>query len=351
MTKTKTQKQRAKAQRRSVRKAPRQAAVRTARRQPKRNVVGKMRNPVLGMSQCAKEYLNVLNNPFSGNVACVPCEFNFPSLKQSFRAAGTFTTGLAGVGFVSMNPFVMVLQGALGVAPNPIAYSLSNFTSLAFQPIGTTGVAAAVSTCPYPSSLTFEQCVFRLVAAGLRVRNVTPLLSRGGSLIGIETMNHDPLTGLTIDGALLEDSSERCNTNSTNWNSVVFHPQQPSEISFNGPSVSVNFMGFIAQSTANDGTVAQIYEWEAIVAVETKGSFIHGLTPSYSDPVGFGMVQNMTASVNDRKPFLSDDAGIRLSRLGEIAGYAAGFAGSAYRAYKGVSRPTILGGPRIELVD
>jgi hypothetical protein len=293
-----------------------------------------------------------LNNPFSGNVACVPSEFSFPTLKQNFRASGTFTTGTAGFGFVSFNPFAAVFQVAPPDVSNPVVFSLSAFASLAVQPY-VFGTACAITTSPYPPTYVQEQMTFRLVAAGLRVRNVTPLLNRGGSLIGIETMNHDSLVGTSIPGALLEDTAERCNTNSTGWQSVVYHPMQYAELSFYAPSLTIGvpFIGFLAQTTASDGTVPQIYEFEACSVVELKGSMAHGLTPSMSDPVGLGIVQNITSMPQSRKPFISDDAGMRLSRVGEFVGAAAGFASTAYRAFKGVSNPTMLSGPTIQMIE
>jgi len=364
MTKTKTQKQRAKAQRNSTVKAVRGLVRRAApRRRGRGNTItrnaaklsGGYRDPMYAgrLSQCARDYLNVLNNPFSGNVACVPMEFNFPTLKQNFRAAGTFFTGTAGTGFVMLNPYLGVFQDPVPNATNAINSSLATFASLAFQSYPTLGVSTAITTSPYTSALTQEQATFRLVGAGVRCRNVTPLLNRGGSLVGIETMNHDTLVGQTLAACMLEDSAERCNTNSAGWNTVVYHPQEPSELSFvSGTTAGTSFLGFIAQSASQDGALpAQVYEWECVICVEMKGAQIHGLTPSYSDPVGLGHVQNMTASINTRKPFISDDAGLRLTRIAQFGGAVAGMATTAYRAYKGVSNPRILGGPTIQMVD
>jgi len=263
------------------------------------------------LSDCARRYLESLNSPFSGILSCVPSEFNFPTLKHFFRVSGTCVTGTTLVGFVSFNPW----QGVFipGAANNyPIQSSNTSFALQTFANAPTTGVLTAPTNTPYLSNLTDVQFQFRVVAGGLRVRNITPLLNKGGSLVGIESLNHDDLNGESINSCLQQDTASRMDPLSEDWSSVVFHPENPEEINFyNVTNQPVNkFLGFIFNAP-----VPQEYEFEAAVICEVKGNVIHGLTPSESDPHGFAAVQNLTSNSAARRPFKTSDSGFRLGNL------------------------------------
>jgi len=283
--------------------------------------------------------MEVLNSPFAGNLACVPSEFNFPSLKHFFRCSGTASTGTAGFGFVSYNPFQAVF---VPQSPSdwPVQYSGGFYTGSSFANAPTVGIATASSNTPYVSSLTPQQFEFRVVGAGLRVRNVTAVLNRGGTLIGLESLNHEDIDGLTEATALAQDTASRMEAASSNWSSVVYHPVEPLEINYfnvnSSPVQKILGFGFT-------NSISQTYEWEACVVCEVKGAVIHGLTPSESDPAGFAAVQNMTGNTASRKPFLTLDNGYRLAS----AAYSA--AKSALRigyAAAQVATPFVAAAPR-----
>jgi len=145
-----------------------------------------------------------------------------------------------------------------------------------------------------------------MVACGLRVRNVTPMLSRGGALVGCESLNHGALNGLGLADLMLMDTSERVSATTNNWHSVVWHPQDEDEndfLSFEDVAPVDMFsnatLAFTAQAPPGS---AQTYEFEGYVVFEAKGQSVHGLTPSLSDPAGYAAVQNATSSVAQRKP-------------------------------------------------
>lgn len=293
------------------------------RSRPKRNGMARSGGP----SPCAVNYLKVLENPFTGQVSCVPTLVNFPTMKHSVRAQGTFVTSSdTGFGFCSFAPWSMIFNNGAG-GLNSIYTSESTYLGIVFATSGT-GVLQYGSNSPYINTMTRQQISGRLVAAGLRVRNITPRLYAGGQLIGLESLAHSNLTGLNISDALLQDTCSRLPAGDTAWKSVVWHPQDDDEFDFLGAdefgALQTVILGFGAQAPpVPDGTQAQIYEFEAVACFEALGSLVHGLSPSPADPLGLAAVRNSTSGVGDRKPksgpSRSEWVGSLLGKLGRVA--------------------------------
>lgn len=311
----------------------------------RKNVVANRRGAPIysGLSLCANDYLKVLEDPFSGKTACVPSEFNFPSLKHSVTAFGTFTTGTAGVGFVSVQPFETPFNGSTNATPaGSVNFSGSTFTGTAFAPASATGVFEANTDTPYFGIAANSIVQARLVGCGLRVRNTTPMLNRGGSLVGIEELNHQSLqlNAFTLQICMMEDTASPMAASSDAWKSVTYHPNNPIDIDWytaagsyaNGPYIN-DFLGFIANAPPS---TPQTFEWQVVAAFEAKGTSVQGLTASHSDPVGFAAVQNAVSSVEARKPHTGD----RAVRYAQLAGRIAATAATAYRAFRGAYDPT-----------
>lgn len=270
--------------------------------------------PTVQLSKCAHDYLEVLENPFSGKVACVPTLTNFPTMKHSVRAQGTFLTGTLNIGYVILSPFIGMWNGQC------VNYSDGTYNGTGFWN-GGAGENGASTNSPYAPNTTENQVTARLVAAGLRVRNVTPALLRGGSLVGLESLGHSALTGQLIPEVMLQDTAERMPSDHR-WHSVVFHPQDDDEFDYFSEDETQTdpynrpILGFIAQTS---GTNQQTFEWEAYIAFEAKGSIVHGLTPSMSDPTGLAAVQNASSAVAQRKPQTGEREGF-VRKIANAAG-------------------------------
>jgi hypothetical protein len=311
--------------------------------------------PRLGLSKCAAEYYDVLTNPFSGRVACVPSEFNFPSMKHFARAIGTFSTSsTSGFGFISLKPFHSPWAWST-VSQQPVAYSDGSYVGNTFANAGT-GVNLTNMNTPYLEASNAQSIEARLVGAGIRVRNITALLNRGGQLGGVEMLNHTDMNGQTFATILLQDTAEVLPHAGGEWNAVTFHPEDPQEINWNSsgtvqtnPSVYLNaFLGFAVSTTAAN---PQTFEFEVCAVYEAKGTNVHGLRASESDPIGFAQVQNALSDTAHRKPHT--DNGWSDSFLGYAAkgiGVVAGMGVQAYRGYQAVrpSRSITYSIPRIE---
>lgn len=325
------------------------------RKRRSRRTTRKLNNKMIinpaGLSGCARDYLMVLENPFSGNTACIPSLYNFPTLKQSLRSQGTFQTGTAGAGFVYFNPWYFYNN------QNAVNWTDPTYAGLVFANTGT-GVNNSFLPSPYAFPTTDTSIEGRLVAAGLRIRNVTPLLARGGTCAAGESQNHADLSGLNITNFMMMDTTERIQTSGEAWQSVVYHPNDPSELEYYGleTNTAPQFMNFILGFLAIAPSVTnatQLYEWEAYSVVEYKGQLAHGLTPSLSDPQGYAKVQNSVADVPSRKPKSGDRTAWASSLLGKILAY--GVVG--YQAYKSTKNSlaqenaALQLGPRIEQID
>jgi len=278
------------------------------------------------LSKCAREYKRVLENPFSGNVACVPSAFNTPSLKQSFRAFGTFQTGTNGFGGIVVSPLSTCFNDTnttVGTDPSTaILYTNSTYTLTTLPAYNSTNAQAASTNSPYSySSATNATVQFKLVSCGIRVRNVTAQLNRGATTIGIETPQHTDLQQKGISGITLWDQAGLGDSDGR-WNVITYHPNDQFELSYFGKGNWINnanigvdqyygqplthFLGFAVQATTTANT--QTYEYEVVTVAEIIGTQVHGLSPSPSDPAGLAAVQNTYADARSRKPQVADDS-------------------------------------------
>jgi len=251
------------------------------------------------LSPCARDYLSVLENPFSGKTSCIPVDTNFPTRKFSVFSRGVFNTGSSAFGFVMFSPQSSFMNDSVAVYFSGTTYGGTTFTASG------TGVYSAYTNSDYTgASLGGDELSARLVGAGLRVRNVTPMLSRGGSCVGVESPNHINLTNYTFANVMAFDEAARITTTRDIWSSVVHHPQDDDDFDFlastgSPGSIQFYYLGFCADAPASS---PQTYEYECYAAYEAKGSFVRGLTPSFTDPMGMAAIQNTVMSVEARRP-------------------------------------------------
>jgi len=315
------------------------------------------------ISPCALKYFKVLSNPFSGDVACIPSLFSIPSMKHSVRVQGTFTGSSAtGIGAICMGPWWMAYNiTGNSSATAPIAVTSAASTASVFPTTAATGTGVYYSNSPYSYGLLSDQLQIKLVAAGLRVRNVTNLLNRGGYLVGLESPTHFELGGESVSTALNYSTAESMDASSNEWQTVVFHPNNPQETDFLAyqyitggsytPSTNDRFLGFIFSNQA----AAQTFEFEAYSVFEAIGEQVQGTSPNPTDPVGLAAVQNATATTDMHKPHTQtfvDNLVDNASRLMTAVGMTAVTSATNY-AINSFNRPprTNRSEPLIEFLD
>ncbi len=326
MTKTKSQKARAKAARQNMiaklRVVPQRALVQPAA--PRRQRAPRQRQQPL--SKCAMDYLKVLEDPFSGAVSCLPTLYAVPSLKLSVLTRGVmYTSGTTGFGGVIVSPRAFCYSNTGGVTAGDIQTAVIS-TNVAYAGIvlptySSGGVTCTGSNSPFNSaqSANPRDLRTRVVACGLRCRNITPLLNRGGQLWGLESPTHDQVDGMT-QPQLTQFTEMGMGDVNGSWNSVVYHPVDEDENDyFDGAELGTNgapgqwsgrSLAFMASAPAND---PQIYEFEVYGVYEFTGRLAVGPTPSPADPQGMGLISTILSYVETRRPAI----GSRLANIGK----------------------------------
>lgn len=131
------------------------------------------------ISKCVREYARAIVNPFGtqGVMPCIPDLVTIPSMKLQTKARGVFSTGTSGVGFITLNPWLMVRSNG-GILPTshsfPITFTGSNFALANYTNEVTGGVFATGVHTANSNSMINDAFIaddnrqVRLVAAGLK---------------------------------------------------------------------------------------------------------------------------------------------------------------------------------------
>jgi len=217
---------------------------------------------------------------------------NPQSRKSKYFVQGTFRTGSGagiGSGWISLTPDNLASDAA--GAASPIVTSSSTTTQNVVGNSATVGAVLEKFPTEFPTaSFAAGQLEFRVVAAGLRIQNVSAARYREGTTFGLCEPGH-----ATVQGMAESDMAK--------YDEVIIEPEDNGKgwctLLYNGPVNSVDFdyspgfgvigpcMGFIVKCT---GANPQTYRYEAVVHVEWTGRLATGKTPTYSDPTATGIV-------------------------------------------------------------
>jgi len=308
-------------------------------------------NPYGPLSECARSYKDVLRNPFTGRVACIPTALSVPSMKISLRTYGVTITGTNGTGGIVCNPFMALYNDANTPTPiNVAAHVITTtaaYTGAGLPASSSTGSGAQGSNSPYTTATPApSQLAGRLVAAGLRIRNITSVLNRAGQVIGLESPSHSALVSGSM-GAISSVQQSGLGDINGKWNTLTYHPVDENEYDYYSYATlgsPVN-SGNVTFGAANNGpfsyclaflfqaptTTPQTYEFETYTVFEVTGSLIQGMTPNVADPTGVAKVQNSFNALDARKPAVADDSWFNSPSIGSVMGMAgAGAASSVY---------------------
>lgn len=316
------------------------------------------------LSGCAKKYAAAMFDPFGAEDACLPANIiNVPSRKMKTRVQGVMSTGTAEVGFVLVRPGQMVVNAA-DPTPNgeyAVTYSDANYAgSSATTDITATGVFGEMSNSdarkgqfndggPNTSSLRW-----RLVSCGVEIENVTALIQRGGSVVGLMEPNHSSVEGFDAGSLLRSDSAFRCGVSGSNstfqlkWNG----PATPEEMDY--ASFAGEVSGAFANSTCNPCMVflctsprdsPQTYNIKIVAHFELIGQAARGKTSNFPDTQGAAVVSSIAASANLEAGSENEDHhstswyNAVLNNFGDyfrqVAGYGVRLAPAAISAYRG----------------
>lgn len=269
--------------------------------------------PSVQLGTCAAQYAAALGNPFNGPLACIPLFPSIPSQRIRTWVRGSMSTGTAGYGSISANPFFVAnTTASAGFTPvrftdNTYAGAISAGFPVAAGSV--VGVNKVYANSPYSAAqISATGIMFRVVAAGLRIFYTGTVLNKGGVLYGLQHPNHQSIEGYTPDNMMaFEEAAKTSNTNETKTFTVYYKPVDQDDLEFssaNGKAgndddpVTVNgghYMGIAVVAPIGTPFVAQQFDFEYFSIIEFTGPNVPSKQPSDADPQGFSAVNTVTA--------------------------------------------------------
>lgn len=258
------------------------------------------------IERCTAEYASALVNPFGARqtMPCVPDYIALPSFKFQTKSRGVFSTGGLGVGFVSLNPWLMANStpgNSAGNTSYPIVATRSNFGGAAFDPsvaggVFQTGVFGAGSNSTLAASfLTAPGRQLRLVAAGLRISYTGSNFRNQGRVLLIKSQGNVTIPTGVDASYLLNDNMTSIVPISRKSEYVFYTPDSHDLVSYEpfdlyDPNVGgTNRRSLLIYIDGGDSVDPQSWLYEAVAYFEMVGNNLT-LSKSHSDPEGFGNV-------------------------------------------------------------
>lgn len=232
-----------------------------------------------------------------------PCfRLQMPSRKLKSYSRGTFSTAthpstaVNNWGFVYITP-VFCSDPTI----NECAYSAG---SVVGHDSFTNGTAFSQTSSPFTrATYSTSALQARPLSCSLRVRNITPMLSRGGTLYAVKSPQDTQLSAQPFD-TLISDldvvgHAQRCDTSGDGWQTISWCPRDVDQMEYVAAASAQNFnsaqmlrtIAFVAQAPGSPTTVAnqQTYEWEAVwhfdvIADSSLTDYVHSSTRGIAHP-------------------------------------------------------------------
>lgn len=249
------------------------------------------------LSPAAAAYAHVVADPYFGPLIGIP---DFPPLNTAVRrmyARGTFTTGAAlsgGFGYIVMMPELGLVNDQQFVVTSSAGTLVNVLDPTA------AGATPAYSNAEFVSAqIGTRSLQARVVAAGLRIRNVTSKLARGGQIVGLQEPAHQNLATVpgtvTLANLLSYDESGFFDGASGSWTHITYRPATDNDTNFiTAIPPGAYYMVFAVQGPDTTGANPQTYEYEAYVVGEYLGTVPRGKQPSPCDVAGYAAVSSVS---------------------------------------------------------
>lgn len=254
---------------------------------PKRNNAGaaamRIAKGAVPVPDCVREWVDLVSNPYrTPDRVCMPLPPAMPAASVTVWVKGVFVTGTTPEkGYVAVNTRQMTTSDLSGVVYTSSAYAGTTIAASG------TGIASGYSNSPYPEAdygddPAVADMQSRIVAAGLRVRNITAVVDRGGRLQLLAEPDHKTLLGSDYTDLTAYDCSESGNTDG-NWSSVEWVPARSSDSSYSSVPTGNYTMAAMAAAPAGK---PQSYEYEAWTHFQVIGAKARGKQRVKVDVVG-----------------------------------------------------------------
>jgi len=277
-------------------------------------------NALLPSQRALLKYSLALADPRSSAPCGYPGTPSVPSFKAKFVSNGTFSTGSTdGYGYAVFSPTY---------ASNSIAGKYSPGGALAFLDW------ANASNAYVPTNFTSAQMVAsyvkgRVVAAALYIRNVTPLLNRGGQLTLFRQPDGQNVTAATsgynsygeINNLKVTGHAFAPDASSGKWSMIEYVKSDPSDYDFHGANYPQNTGYCVGAIAVAPNATPQTYEYEWVQICEFIGgqdsanAQIPGTSPSVAS-VHVVPVENRIVALQHTTAHQTKDA------LGKMTGIA-----------------------------
>jgi hypothetical protein len=247
--------------------------------------------PVGHISECAREYLCALEDPFNcKDLACVPKLPSTPSRKVKAFIKGALATGTLGYGFVAARPLF-----------SNNTYAMTSTSALfAGDSVVTSAIVGVIESSTNSDYVTSQfgsgssKIQGRVVGCGIRVKYTGTQLNMNGQIRCLEESNHNDVGGFNTAIIDAFDKTSKMSV-SREWVSVSYHPiseaeTQYSPTQYNNGSTNMILCLFI---TAIPNST---FDFEFYEIFEAIGNVTRGKTPSHSDQVGVDAVLNVVQS-------------------------------------------------------
>lgn len=292
-----------------------------SRRKARPNVPRSSNRATPLLSRCARDYALVMTNPFTNvNPPCVPDLHAVPSFKCKMWARGTFRSSTVPLHEVSNRGVILFQPGNID-SQNldfPIKKTIATSTgavlnqSLNQADVGTWEFADLMGATYSGFGQAPSQKRYRTVAAGIRVRNVTPSLYRGGSLYAVPNGTYSSFVGTTFEDVLSNPSTRRLDALSDKWQYCIWKPaldvdyQYGNNVAYTRADLAVVCEAPLLGETA----YTQIYEYEVCSYYEMVGADMNMVTRSESDVAGMSAIRNVIGDWSFTSSGLPDFQGL-----------------------------------------
>jgi len=288
------------------------SARRPTKRNPKKTKVSQGGFTKLGvpvqLGKPTKGYLETLHNPRSVHGYGIPTTLPLnPSQKSHSWVEGTLTIGTTGVGFVTVSANA---ANDLTSSAAAVQYTGSTFATSLIATVGTTGVTGVSTNSPFTNAQFAATAgstgvQWRPVAMMLEAYPSTAALSFKGTVLGLQTPEHDSMIGMaSTDFSKFEDEHLKMKSiELITQKKKLYLRYSPSSANVSDASAAqadeteycptsnafggLPFMGFMILGTAGD-----TWEFRLDLAGEYVGTICNARTINKPDPMGFAAVQS-----------------------------------------------------------
>jgi len=259
------------------------------------------------ISKCVREYASAIVNPFGtrGVMPCIPDIMTIPSMKYQTKSRGVFSTGARGVGFVSLNPWLMARNngGFLSTSHSfPVTYTTPEYNAQTYTDSVSLG-ALPVGVLSANSNAMLDDAFIvggdrqiRLVAAGLKITYSGSNFRNQGRVVLARNQGNIAFDNNIFTSDLLEDNysvslpiSRRTEYIYYTPDSYILNGYQPFTNYDPTQADSVSRRSLLIMIDGGDVDVPQNWLFEAVAYFELIGPNLT-LSRSDSDVEGMGMV-------------------------------------------------------------